>query len=219
MTIEYLLLDNPSDHEVDDGVVTECDVIRAILSNRGLGTKIKLVRSSTRERFSRSKQATKSVKFVHLAGHGSQDDLGLIGGGIGWEDVAAAIAAFVQPLTNSQQRVLSLSCCYSQAAVTKMADLLNDYFTAIYYFEDDEVAFSQTMVIWSMFYHEKNLRRPEQAIVDRINGFFGQADRGRAAANRDQVRLAFRLTDSGRARRQRQQRRTRSRRRSRTSAT
>lgn len=192
MTIEYVLLDNPSDHEVDDGVVTECDVIRAILSNRDLGKKVKLVRSSTRTRFTSTKQATKSVKFVHLAGHGNQSGLGLIGGSVPWKDVATEVKALAKPLAiDRSQRVLCVSCCHSEDAARKMSAHLSTHFTAMYYFTEEKIAFSKAMAVWSFFYLEKNFQRPEGAIVDRINGFFG-----------DDV-LALMLTKSGKERRKR----------------
>ena len=80
MTVEYLLFDLPSDHEVEENVVTECDVIRAIVSNKGQGKKVKVDRATTKARFTRGRRSTQSVKYVHLAGHGSKTGLELIGG-------------------------------------------------------------------------------------------------------------------------------------------
>ena len=192
MTIEYVLLDNPSDHEVDDGVVTECDVIRAILSNRGLGKKVKLVRSSTTTRFTSQEQATMSVKFVHLAGHGNQIGLGLIGGSVGWTDVAKEVKALAKPLAiGRSQRVLCVSCCYSKEAARTMSTQLSTHFTAMYYFTEEKIEFAKAMAVWSLFYLEKNFQSPEGAIVDRINRFF------------DHEVLAIMLTKSGRERRKR----------------
>ena len=198
MTIEYLLLDSPSDHEVDDSVVTDCDVIRAIVSNEGLGQKVKLVKSTTKDRFSRPPRPTKFVKYVHLSGHGNEKRLCLIGGNVKWKDVAKQIAKFVKKLDADQQRILCISCCYSKEAAAKMTRSLSDYFTAIYYFRKEDVTFAEAMTVWSMFYfyHEENLSNPEGAIVKRINKFFN-----------DDV-LVFEFTASGRARRDRNKRRT-----------
>lgn len=172
MTIEYLLLDSPSDHEVDDSVVTECDVIKAIVSNKDEGQKVKLVKSTTKDRFSRPPVPLKSVTYVHLSGHGNEKGLCLIGGSVKWKDVAKQIAKSVKKLTNDQQRVLCISCCYSKEAAAKMTRNLSDYFTAIYYFREKKVTFAKAMAVWPMFYHEKDLSNPEKPIVKRINKFF-----------------------------------------------
>ena len=148
MTIEYLLLDSPSDHEVDDSVVTECEVIRAIVKNKGQGKKVKLVKSTTKDRFNHPQTPTKSVKYVHLSGHGDEKGLGLIDGSVKWKDVAEQIAKFVQKLDDNQKRVLCISCCHSKEAAAKMTRSLSDYFTAIYCFREEDVTFAKTMTVW-----------------------------------------------------------------------
>ena len=151
---------------------------------------MKLVRSSTRTRFTSQKQATTSVKFVHLAGHGNQIGLGLIGGSVGWTDVAKEVKALAKPLaTDRSQRVLCVSCCYSKEAARTMSTQLSTHFTAMYYFTEEKIEFAKAMAVWSLFYLGKNFQRPEEAIVDRINGFL------------DHKVLAFMLTKSGRKRR------------------
>ncbi len=176
MTIEYLLLDLPSDHEVEDSVVTECDVIRAIISNKRQGKKVKTIRSTTAERFLRTPRPTKSVKYVHLAGHGNRTDLGLIGGQVQWKKVAEHATTFVSPLSRKQQRVLCISCCYSRYAAKKMSPVLKGYFTGIYYFREDNIGFASAMTVWSMFYHRKGLDRPHKnrKIVNQVKTFFGK---------------------------------------------
>ena len=174
MTIEYLLLDLPSDHEVEDNVVTECDVIRAIISNKRQGKKVKTVRSTTAESFRRPQRSTKSVKYVHLAGHGNETDLCLIGGQIPWKEVAGHATKFVSPLSRKQPRVLCISCCYSRCAAEEMSPVLKDYFTGIYYFQQDKIGFAEAMTVWSMFYHRKGLNKPHKnrKIVSLVNKFF-----------------------------------------------
>ena len=176
VTIEYLLLDLPSDHEVEDGLVTECDVVRAIISNKRQGKKVKTVRSTTAERFLRTPTPTKSVKYVHLAGHGNPTDLCLIGGEVQWKKVAEHAKTFVSPLSRKQQRVLCISCCCSHDAAKEMSPVLKGYFTGIYYFPEDRIGFALAMTVWSMFYHRKGLDRPHKnrKIVAQVNKFFGE---------------------------------------------
>ena len=76
-----------------------------------------------------------------------------------------------------------------------MSAHLSSHFTAMYYFTEEKIAFSKAMAVWSLFYLEKSFQHPEEAIVDRINGFFN-----------DKV-LAFMLTKSGKERRKRSEER------------
>lgn len=173
MTVEYLLLDLPSDHEVEEGVVTECDVVRAIVSNKGHGKKVKTIKAATVDGFTRRRTPTKSVKYVHLAGHGNCAQLGLIGGGLDWAKVACQINTLVPKLRGKQKRVLCISCCFSASAALKMSKRLEERFTAVYHFREDKIAFHKAMTVWSMFYCQKRLDKPHQAIADRVNKFFG----------------------------------------------
>ena len=50
---------------------------------------------------------------------------------------------------------------------------LKRHFTAVYYLTEPEVGFDTSMVVWSMFYYRKGLRRPLEAVKDRISSFFG----------------------------------------------
>ena len=173
VTVEYLLLDLPSDHEVEEGVVTECDVVRAVVSNKGHGKKVKTIRAATVDGFTRRRRPTTSVKYVHLAGHGNSAQLGLIGGGVCWADVAEQISTLVPKLRGKQQRVLCISCCFSASAAREMYDRLVGRFSAVYHFDEDKIKFYKAMTVWSMFYCRKTLDRPHQAIVDSVNEFFG----------------------------------------------
>jgi hypothetical protein len=53
-----------------------------------------------------------------------------------------------------------------------MARHLQGYFTAIYYFPEEKVGFSESVTVWSMFYLPKNLRYPHAKIAEYINTFF-----------------------------------------------
>ena len=172
MTVQFLLYDLPSDHEVEQNIVTECDVIRAIISNKDQGKKVKVIRATSSESFLRHRTAkTKEVKYVHLSGHGNEDGLEFINGMVRWEDVANKITEAIYRL-KSASRVLCVSCCFSKEAVDKMIPHLGGYFTRVYYFTEPEIHFSTTMTVWSMFYKQRNLQLLHSRIVPQINRFF-----------------------------------------------
>ena len=172
MTVQFLLYDLPSDHEVELNIVTECDVIRSIISNKDQGKKVKVIRATNRQSFLDHRTTkTKEVKYVHLSGHGYEDGLGFINGGVGWEDVAHKVTEPIYKL-KSGQRILCVSCCHSEEAVDQMTPHLRGYFTGVYYFSESEIHFSTTMTVWSMFYRQKNLKLLHRRIVPQINQFF-----------------------------------------------
>jgi|SRR5579859_494703 len=169
----FYLIDLPSDHEVDDGISTEREVIRAILSNRGFHSVTKTARISSSERFqSFGWRPYPGVGYVHLATHGLESGIGLIGGKVNWLEVAKKLKTVAPPLFASRKRVLTLSCCYSTNGYRKLKPLLKNHFTGCYYFAEDEVRFSDALTSWAMFYRKKTIRRPHQAIVSKINDFF-----------------------------------------------
>ena len=173
MTVQFLLYDLPSDHEVELNIVTECDVIRAIVSNRNQGKKVKTVRFASASSFRDDiVTPTKEVTYVHLAGHGNKQGLGFIDGVVGWSMVAKRIKAALTELEPKDRRVLCVSCCNSKVAVKKLVRYLAGYFTGMYYFSESKISFSTAMTVWSMFYNEKNLKHPHRRIVPRVNAFF-----------------------------------------------
>ena len=172
MTIEYLLFDLPSDHEIERNVVTECDVIRAIVSNKGQGKKVKVVKATTKTGFTGKMRSTTSVKYVHLSGHGDKTGLVPIRGRVDWECTAEQIIKSVPRLEGKQRRVLCISCCNSKHAAKRMSSKLKGYFTATYFFHKDDISFATAMTVWSMFYHEKTLDKPHKKIVGRVNKYF-----------------------------------------------
>lgn len=77
----YLLFDFPSDHEIDSVLSTECDVIKAVLANRNLASRLKICRCSSFGTFNNLKLCQyKGIRFVHIGGHGSKSGLEFIGG-------------------------------------------------------------------------------------------------------------------------------------------
>ena len=131
----FFIFDCPSDHEVDGAILTESQAIRAVLSNRDLGTRLKSVTCSTVAGFGAvPTRPYKGIRFVHLGGHGSPSGLGFIGGSLPWADVAAKLVSLFPALTGTDQRVLTLSCCHSQAGVLAMKPHLQGHFSAAYHF-------------------------------------------------------------------------------------
>lgn len=185
----YLLFDFPSDHEVEGLLATECDVIRTLITNKGHGKNVKVVRATTVEaiteepRFgNRSKLPAKpyDVKYVHMACHGTKEGkVAFIGEEVGWDEVARQIRKYLAPLAEGEDRALCLSSCYSALGAEAMRSELQGYFTGVYRLVEEEVYFSTTMVVWAMFYHRKNRSQPFAKVLDRVNMFFGSRPRDR----------------------------------------
>jgi hypothetical protein len=76
----FLLLDLPSDHEIEGNIVTECQAIRAILHNRGLGAMAKIITATTTDGLEKVRaQRYSRLGFVHVAAHASRKGIALIG--------------------------------------------------------------------------------------------------------------------------------------------
>ena len=100
MSYKYLLLDLPTDHEVDGFLPTECDVVRAILTNRKMGQDVRHVRAMTKSSLV-DRLPTKTcddIRFVHVAGHGNRKGVGLMGDVVPWRELAEVLKGFCTPL-------------------------------------------------------------------------------------------------------------------------
>lgn len=170
----FALIDLPSDHEIEIGLITEPQMIHAILHNRGLGSRTKVFRATSKEGFCKVAGAYKGLGFVHLATHGSPKGLWLIGARVTWADVADQLKKIAPKLAKGDQRVLCLSCCYSRHGYEKLRRHLKGHFTGVYYFNPEEITFATAMTVWSMFYRKKTIQRPAKAIAQAINDFFGE---------------------------------------------
>lgn len=169
----FYLLDLPSDHEVDEDLSTECEVIRAILHNRGFKSVVKTTRMSSVDRFeSATWRSYPKIGYLHLATHGGKRGIGLIGGRVKWVELAKRLKIAAPKLAPDQKRVLVLSCCFSEHGYTKLKPLLSGHFTGCYYFSPQRIGFADAMTTWAMFYKHKTINRPHAAIVKRINEFF-----------------------------------------------
>jgi hypothetical protein len=174
-TIFLFLFDLPSDHEVDENLVTECEVIRTVLANRGFRSVVKATRISSMDRFkSEPWRPYPNIGYVHLAAHGRKRGIGLIDGRMRWTTLARRLRIIAPRLAKDQKRVLVLSCCYSSYGYEALQRPLRGHFTGCYYFEPNEIGFSDAMTTWAMFYKHKTIRRPHAAIVNRINSFFDE---------------------------------------------
>lgn len=174
MSYAYLLIDLPSHHEVEWVLATECDSVRGILSNMHMGSKVKHVRATTLKGLAKTvpQSPYSHVKYVHLACHGDENGVSLIGAKLPWSQLAQRLVQYVPPLDGDDQRVLCLSCCYSKSGARKMQQRLRRHFTAVYYLTEPEVGYDTSMVVWSMFYYRKSLQAPVAKIKSRINQFF-----------------------------------------------
>lgn len=167
----YVLIDLPSAHEIEDRLATECEFIAALLANQGLSGDTRHIKAASRERFDRDTGLPcPRAEFIHLAGHGSDSGLEVLGETIPWKEVARRLKRLVPPLSRGK-RYLTLSCCYSGAACKKLRPLLHGHFTGVYHFKDDDVGFASAMAMYGMFYMSK-LANSAAGVRNRINGFF-----------------------------------------------
>lgn len=141
--------------------------------NRDFKRVIVSARLSSLDRFKEYVWSPQSkVGFVHLAAHGSKTGINLIEGGRSWKQVAGVLKTIAPKLSTSKQRVLTLSCCFSEYGFLKMKDNLKGHFTGCYYFSEDELSFATALTTWSMFYEQKTINRPQKKIIEKINSFF-----------------------------------------------
>lgn len=170
----YLLFDLPSDHEIEGTLVTECQTIESIIHNRGMPARVKRICVASTERFMNYPTYKYGVQFVHLACHGGQKGIGMLGGNVTWEDMAKQVTKHLHPLATDQQRIICFSCCHSKAGFNKTKSAFASYFTGAYIFAKTKVPFAQAVAIWAMFYLKKRLSNPHEAIVKSINEFIGE---------------------------------------------
>lgn len=173
--LRFLLFDFPGDHEVDHSISTECETIHALLVNRGLGSRAKLLKFSSKESLEKLSTYKYEPRFVHVACHASRKSVGLLGGSVTWKYLAAeTLKPRLKPLDKGESRILFLSCCNSASAKDSIKRYMPGYFTGIYYFVPKKVLFADSLTVAGMFYRKKRLANPQQAIVKDINTFFDE---------------------------------------------
>lgn len=169
-----LLFDLPSDHEVEGGIATECQMIGSLLANNGVGSLVKTVRATTPGGLypkHLNQKPYEGINVVHIATHGIPQGISLIGGDLFWEEVAERLRIFIAPLKFGQKRILCLSCCHSSDGAfifSKFPDL----FSGIYYFNTEEIDFSVAMTVWAMVYSRLDIEKPGGKIKADVNSFF-----------------------------------------------
>jgi hypothetical protein len=170
----FLLFDLPSDHEVERSLSTECDVIAALIANRGMASRAKTIRVASIDRLTSYPTYRYQVQFLHLACHGGKTGIGLLGGTMNWATVADQITKHLKPLGQGRQRVMCFSCCHSADGFLATKQKLTGYFTGAYYFSTERISFATAMTVWTMFYFRKKLDAPHAKVVADINAFVGK---------------------------------------------
>lgn len=169
----YVLIDLPSAHEIEDRLATECEFLAAILANQDLADETRHIKAASRDRFDRDTSVPcPRAEFVHLAGHGTEAGLEVLGETIPWKEVGRRLKVLA-PHPSRGRRYLTLSCCYSSHACRKLRPLLSGHFTGVYHFKDDEVGFANAMTIYGMLYMSK-VENSGAGVRKRINDFFDQ---------------------------------------------
>src|SRR5579884_2654925 len=105
----FVLLDLPSDHEIGYALSTECDTVRALLHNRGWGSRVKITRAASWDDVRAKARPYAATGFVHLATHGTRRGIALIGGRATWNEVARVLKIVAPRLSSGTRRVLCLS--------------------------------------------------------------------------------------------------------------
>lgn len=174
----FMLLDLPDDDEVEGSLSSECEIVRAILASRGLGSRVKHYRFTSLESLDRPASYEYDPKFVHISGHGGQHSVSLLGGHVTWSDLAEDfLAPRLKVLEGEETRILFVSTCFSEHGVDRIFEKIADRFTGAYYFSEDSVPFADALTAAAMFYRRKELNRPHQKILKSINSYFGTKKR------------------------------------------
>ena len=158
----HLLFDLPSEHEIDDRLVTECDVISSIIANKGSG-RVKHIRATHLQTLSH-RPRYEGIRYVHVAGHGTKCGPSFIGQTVTWQELAKRLQYYCKPLVKKEKRALCLSCCHSETGAKVLGKALRPLFTAIYYFSSERVYFDDKMVAWSLFYLLKTEEDPTKKL-------------------------------------------------------
>lgn len=194
----FLHLDMPSPHEIEHGLITEGDLIAALLANRRLGNNSrpksdrKHVRIASIEALrnrSSSEESKYDPRIVHISGHASGKGVDLLGETVEWGDLGEALKSWLKELppisplksmASKSQRVLICSFCHSKQAFRSAfyQKPLKKHFSGIYFLNEPKPSFEKTLAIWSMFYLEIDPIHPHAddpktvGLVKRINDFF-----------------------------------------------
>lgn len=171
--LRFLLLDVPGEHEIEGNLATECEVIEAVLANLELDGVTKRIRIASTRKLRTLRPYAYDPQVVHLAGHATEEGIWIQGQVTNWEALAKRVGNLITPLDPGQERVLNLSCCYSNLAAQVCAARLRRHFTGIYRFSITEVPYAQALVAWTMFFYKRPSLTDHPSIAQSVNDFFG----------------------------------------------
>ncbi len=171
--LRFLLLDVPGEHEIEGNLATECQVIAAVLANWELERATKNIRIASTRKLRNLGPYTYDPQVVHLAAHATEEGVWIQGEVTNWEALAKRIENLITPLDPGQERVLNLSCCYSNLAAQVCAARLRGHFTGIYRYSITEVPYAQALVAWTMFFYKRPSLTDHLSIAQSVNDFFG----------------------------------------------
>ena len=194
----FLHFDLPDTAEIENGLISEGELIETILAFRRVGSSrplkadCKRIRAATNETLLKPKFGKGfqyDPRVVHVSGHGSKQGIEVLGSTVSWPEFALALKSWVTKLpknvllrsiSSRSRRVLFFSCCHSAVPAKKLRELLRGYFSGCFYFVDQNPGLADALAVCAMFYREidpiyphSDKRRASMRLVDRINAFFG----------------------------------------------
>jgi hypothetical protein len=170
-TYKFLLFDFPSDHEVEERLATETDVLHALITNAERGKELKTIRIATPATLKASPATSYSPEIVQLSGHADRNELWMLGGKVRWQAVAQLLIQYVAPLKSGETRLLLLSCCESRHGFFKIRKTIRSHYSHAVVFAGDSIDFDESMVFWPMFYFGWLRKRPLPELITSINQF------------------------------------------------
>jgi hypothetical protein len=171
--LKYLLIDLPSDHEIEEGLATECDVLNAMLANNELSGLTKHIKVGRIETFKKMATYPYVAEIIHISAHATMEGLWLLGEVIKWDDVADCLAGAVAALDMGDERILNLSCCNSEMAAKRFEERLNPFFSGANYFVNNNIPFSTSAIAWTMYFYQLPNAGDHYKHREKINTFLG----------------------------------------------
>jgi hypothetical protein len=170
----FVLIDLPSDHEIENNIVRECQVISAILHNRDLGTVTKTITATSVSNFKDADwRPYPGTGFVHLATHGGRSGIGLM------EAPCPGRKSLIDWKPSRRNSSQTKNEFYvSLAAIRKTGSIgfnrCSKVILPMRIILRLAKSVATAMTTWSMFYRKKTLGRPLKAVVEPINSFVGR---------------------------------------------
>ena len=156
-----MLLDSPSDHEVEGALATECDVLYAMFANFELSGLTKHIRLGCARTLKQKRPYPYAAQFVHLAGHATDEGLWMLGEVVDWATVAKSLSGWFAPLKPGGERILNFSCCDSERAAKACATRLRPFFSGAYFFRERNIGFAKSCAAWTLFFYLQGQRQTQ----------------------------------------------------------